>query len=47
MRRGCQAIERVITVVVRAATIGHLGNVIDRVELILKISQRVGAFRVR
>jgi hypothetical protein len=47
MRRGCQAIKRVITVVVSTSPVGHLRDVADGVELILKISQRVGAFRVR
>jgi hypothetical protein len=47
MRRRSQAIKWVITVVVRACTVRHLRDVVDRVELILKIRQRVGAFCVR
>ncbi|HLN97623.1 MAG TPA: hypothetical protein VK208_04110 [Pyrinomonadaceae bacterium] len=47
MRRRGETIQRVESVIAVTSTIGHLRDVADGVELVLKISQRVGAFRVR
>ncbi len=42
MGGGCQPIKRIVAVVVLSSTIDHLRDVVDCVELILEIGQRVG-----
>ena len=41
MRRGCQAIQRVIVVIVDICTVGHLRDVANGVKLILEVGERV------